>query len=298
MKIIYRGLRPADTDAAVDLLAQTGAVDNRHRLRTALASTGESTTALTAEHDGRVVGAALLAAEATYAGTRTATVAVAEALRGNGIGTALARRLSARMGPDAGIRAELCDDQPRGRHFAERHGLRVSAHSIGWIRPVEPGTGTSTAARDAAHAAGVRIRSTTVDAEPDVVIAVAADALRTLPGSAGYRPVFDTAEAVLSRFAPGSHLLVAEGELGTAGLGILRPVPRTGQWYTDATMVVSRYRRRGVARALKWAQLAAAAQGGAESVTAHNHEHNTAIIALNESVGMQPHTGYWTFTRE
>ncbi len=138
------------------------------------------------------------------------------------------------------------------------------------------------------------IRSTTFGASKDLAVSVLSASTAGLPSNTG-RPVDPSAAA--AHFDPDSIVLLAETPSGAAGLTMIAPSAQPGVWQTQATGVPVAYRGRGVARALKLAGLRYARAAGGERMETQNDSRNTAILALNASVGMEPTVGFWTFVR-
>ncbi|MBQ0901525.1 GNAT family N-acetyltransferase [Micromonospora sp. U21] len=90
-----------------------------------------------AERSGEIVGAGKLTAEPAWPGTVSALVAVAERDRGRGIGSALAAELNRwaelNLRPQHVVISTLRDDLDRGWGFAQRYGLVVTRHNVGWF---------------------------------------------------------------------------------------------------------------------------------------------------------------------
>ncbi|MFI5844072.1 GNAT family N-acetyltransferase [Catenuloplanes sp. NPDC051500] len=284
--------RERDIPEAVLLLELTSAADGRFRWRRALEDPG--TRAVVAVDGGRVVGAGLVGTVPDFRGQSPIGLAVAPEVRGRGIGTALAGELAALASGQSGIFAmTLRDDLPGGLRFAERAGLAVVNHCTGWtIRLADP-QALRAAAGEAAARSGVRLDETTMGESRDRFVAAAADSVAGMPTDT---PID------LERFAAGmpdeTVLLFASDAGGTAGVCLIRPDGEAGGWHTSYTGVVTRCRRRGVARALKLASFAAAAARGGTAMHGENDDRNAPMLALSAAVGMRRGLGYWALAGE
>ncbi|MEU4339487.1 GNAT family N-acetyltransferase, partial [Micromonospora lupini] len=200
--VTIRALRPADVAAAADLLVLAAGDDKRHRLieRLGSAGAGEVHHALVAERSGVIVAAGKITAEPAWPGTVSALVAVAPQERGQGLGTALAEQLAAwaldNLGPEHVLISSLRDDLDAGRRFAERYGLVVTRHSVGW-RFELAGRGDEVAERAvrAADAAGVRVRIADFNAEEATILECIGRTLPGLPLPGGEDQGVDVAQA-------------------------------------------------------------------------------------------------------
>jgi RimJ/RimL family protein N-acetyltransferase len=118
-----------------------------------------------------------------------------------------------------------------------------------------------------------------------------------LPLPYGDRPV--DVRARLREFPAETVYLLADSlDSGTgrpAGMSIL--IPQEESWYVRFTGTDPDFRGQGLAAAVKVASLLTAHRAGAQSVTTHNDESNTAIIRANKALGMVPDVGYWSLSR-
>ncbi|MGI5522340.1 GNAT family N-acetyltransferase [Micromonospora sp. CA-259024] len=305
--VTIRPLRTADIAAATDLLVLAAGGDKRHRLLDQLASaeTGQIHHAVVAERSEVIVGAGKLTTEPAFPGTVSALVAVAEADRGRGVGTALAADLTGwaerHLGPEHVVTSTLRDDLDRGRRFAQRYGLVVNRHSVGWRFDL-PGHGDDLAERAArtADAAGVKVRVADLKAEEAAIVECIGRTLPGLPVPGAEGQQVDLAHA--RRVIPDdATVLVAEVRdapgVPPCGLTVVTPQAGTGDWYTVYTGVAVAWRGRGVATALKAGALDQAYRSGARAVTTHNDDGNEPILRANRAFGMRPSVGYWSLLR-
>jgi mycothiol synthase len=304
---LIRPMGPDDLATSIELWMTTSAYDIRRRLgdRLAAEELEDDRFVLVAELDGTVVGAAKLTTERAFPGTASALVAVHEAERGKGIGTALAGMLAGRFESFGGISAVTCairDDLDRGREFAERYGFVKTGHSLG-LRLDLPGPVMALAgqADRAADAARVRTRTTRPDAEREEVMDCIVRCFAGLPipfgDGQGYDPHADTG------LLPDDAIVVLAEPLDEpgrpCGVTVAVPEPDSGAWHIGFTGVDPGHRRRGVAAAVKTASLVAVHEVGARAVTTLNDESNH-VLSLNRKLGMRQvagQAGYWGMTR-
>ncbi|GIF73957.1 GNAT family N-acetyltransferase [Asanoa siamensis] len=305
--VVIRPLQAADLDRAVDLLVLTTGEHRRFRLVERLtngAVTGPH-HAVVAERGGLVVGAAHLTAEPTFPGTVAAHVAVDAFHRGEGIGTVLAAEVewaAARLGRGQVLTSALRDDLPDGRRFAERHGMRVTAHSLGWrydlTGPGADGAQLAARAGASAAAAGIRVRRGDLVCEEAEIMLCLGRSMTGLPLPGEQGQHVDLAQAWRTIPRDGVVLLAEKDGLGApVAMSIISPLRKGTDWYTVYTGVVEAHRGRGIAKALKAADLAYARAAGAAGLTTHNDVTNRAILRTNGRFGMRPSVGYWNLTR-
>ncbi|RKR92162.1 acetyltransferase (GNAT) family protein [Micromonospora pisi] len=293
----------ADLKPTIELLVLAAGADKRHRLteRLTSAAADEIHYAFVAERAGTVIGAGKLTSEPVFPGTASTLVAVAEEHRGGGVGTALAAKLSEaarELPPGTVVTSTLRDDLDRGRRFAERYGLAVTHHSVGWRFDLagrgEEVTGLATAA---AERAGIRIQVTDLKSDDATVMACVGRTLVGLPVPGGENQDVDLAQ-IRRYFSDTSVVLLAEpldpGQSAPWGLSIVDEQVGTGDWYTVYTGVEVARRGAGVASALKTAALRYAYDVGAVALTTHNDDTNEPILRLNRALGMAPSVGYWS----
>jgi mycothiol synthase len=248
--------------------------------------------AFLARIDGLAVGAGLCfkAAGLDDDAMGFADVCVLAGYRRRGVGTALARAVSAH-GRSLGLErlfVEAREDTPEASAFVERRGFveverqKALALDLGETDLPEP-----------APPEGVRIvtRAERPDVERDLyALSLAASA--DIPGpDADYQPTFEQWRAIEierpSRRAELMFVAFAGDEVvGYAGLEAYGRVASHG-----LTTVRRDWCRRGVARALKLSQLHAARAAGFERVVTESEERNEPMRRLNESLGFQPIPG-------
>ncbi|MEV4759986.1 GNAT family N-acetyltransferase [Micromonospora sp. NPDC049559] len=292
-----------DVGRSIDLLVLSAGTQRRHWLvqhLTAGPDTEVHHAFVATQHDS-LVGAAHLISEPAF-GTVSACVAVAPGSRGQGIGTALANELdlaARRLRPSLSVTSTLRDDLEQGRRFAQRYGLAVTSHSVGWRFDLTGAVGdlAERAARSARQA-GVRVRRADLVAEEADVLDCIGRSMAglPLPGRAKQEP--DLTQ-IRRRIPDDALVLLAESDAVPypVGTSIITPQADLADWYTVYTGVVVAHRGQGIAGALKAAAMLAARDAGAPGLTTHNDDTNEAILRTNRRFGMRPSVGFWTLTR-
>lgn len=219
-----------------------------------------------------------------------ARVDVVPALRRRGIGAALHRAISghARALRLVGFLIEVREDDPDSQAFLERRGYveveRQKALVLD-LRSVEP----------AALEPPRGIRIVTRAERPDVVdgmFEAAREAHLDIPGLDGaYDPSFEEWRAHEidrpSRLPEYTFVALYGDEI--VGYAALDVFPNAV--YHGLTAVRRTWRGRGIARALKLTQIAAAKAAGFERLETESEEQNVPMRRLNESLGYRPEPG-------
>jgi mycothiol synthase len=235
---------------------------------------------LLAEVDRQVAGCGI-AALSDFGDRAFVAARVLPPFRRHGVGTALVRALCehGRALGRTGVNAFVYADDPGSMAFAERFGLAVSDYQLQQVRRVadEP---------PPAIPDGIRLQA--LDGRRDEILHEVWPVAREgyadlpLPGAVDYR------EDVWLRWEatrPDGSFVAYEGDapIGYAGLMEHANGPATAE---HGLTVVRRDRRgRGVARALKRAQLHWAAQNGVVELVTWTQKGNEAMQALNHSLG-------------
>ncbi|GGW16927.1 GNAT family N-acetyltransferase [Streptomyces globisporus] len=303
---VVRAPDATDIDDVVELLTVASAYDNRPQLRRMLAAGAEGDTSRVwvAEREGDVVGAAALTEMPSLPGSVSARIAVRESERGQGLGTALADEVVAAVDARTGSGAVTCalrDDLPRGRLFAERYGLAVTNHNIGWsIDLCQSEEDLQKHLVRHTDRAAVRLRRADVDTESALVMAVASRCVIGFPVPFGTGRNVDMRSA-LNAVPRDATVFLAESDEEAGGpprgLAVMAPGAGGTVWHTVFTGVDPDHRRRGVGSALKAAVLMEARRAGARVVTALSDEANEPITRLNRAIGMERTVGYWSLAR-
>jgi GNAT superfamily N-acetyltransferase len=254
---------------------------------------------LLAEEDGTAVGAGRLTPGwHSPAGVARADVRVPAEARGRGIGAALLAELQRRadeLGAST-LEVEVRDDDAGSLAWTERQGFREIGRSVRLaldltaIEPpaVEPPEG---------------IEVVTWAERPELargIYGVACEAYPDEPGSGDVE--VEPFEAWLSQDMQGSgdradavFVALAAGEV--AGYAKLSMSVRAGFVLHDMTGVKRAFRGRGIASALKRAEIAWAKREGFRTLETFNNEENAPIRALNEKHGYRPAVGSVTLRR-
>ena len=239
--------------------------------------------------DGRVVGSAHGAVTPQRPDLVRLLLTVLGEARGRGVGTALYESTSAwarARGIDT-IEAVVADNDPESLAFAERRGFAEHKREGGLVLdltlaeppPVEPPAG---------------VELVRWDERPELargIHEVQAEAWFDIPGSDDRVPEpFDSWFARHGQAGPHTFVALAGDEVvGYAKLGptIARPTVADNH----LTAVKRAWRRRGIARALKTAQIAWAKEHGFEQLRTRNEERNEPMWRLNEELGYEPAVG-------
>jgi len=213
--------------------------------------------------------------------------------RRQGIGAALYRELSAQTSTRRSLQVEAYEDEAAAFAFlADRHFVEVARHSEvernvrdGELPPIAPPPG---------------IRITTRRERPDLVEAmyqVALEAIADLPGEelddVGSLEEWRAWDIDRPSCDPDLCLIALHQDEVVAYAILMRA--RSGIAAHGLTGVKRAFRGRGIAAALKRAQLHAAKAAGFDRVATENIETNAAIRHLNEKLGYRPVPGAIVF---
>jgi GNAT superfamily N-acetyltransferase len=211
-------------------------------------------------------------------------ISVVPGRRGNGIGSAMLAWESdrARLLGKQQLQFEVRQSDAYSRGFLERRGYErvggeeaVTLELGGEAPSAEPPDG---------------IRLVTLEERPDVAEAmyeVFAEAEQDVPGEDVGTSYEDWRSFNVDRptRAPAFSFVALAGDevVGYAQLDVFETEARHGY-----TAVKRAWRRRGIARALKHAQIAAATERGLERLITQSEERNLAMRTLNEQLGYRP----------
>lgn len=211
--------------------------------------------------------------------------------RREGIATQLLAHLGRHAGArgKSGFESEVYTDDPSGLAFALARGFAEDWREQVLRLPLAGREPPALAARD-----GVRVRMLDPARESLAdVHAVAREALADVPGgtmpmTAGdlgwWRRVWIDTPA-----ARAGCLFAAEVDGTTVGYALLTVSPaRPGVGFHAITAVARTARGRGIAGALKRAQIAWAIERGLDELDAHNEATNEAMLAVNLRLGYEP----------
>jgi GNAT superfamily N-acetyltransferase len=254
---------------------------------------------LLAEDDGTAVGAGRLTPGwHSPPGVARADVRVVPTARGRGVGSALLDELQRRadaLGAQT-LEVEVRDDDSGSLAWTEQRGFREIGRSVRLALDL-------TATEEPAVSPPEGIEIVTWADRPELargIYEVACEAYPDEPGSGDVEmePFADW----LSQDMQGSgdrpdavFVALAGGEV--AGYAKLSTSVREGYVLHDMTGVRRSFRGRGIASALKRAEIAWAKREGFRTLETFNDEQNAPIRALNEKHGYRPATGSVTLRR-
>ena len=248
---------------------------------------------LLAREDGVVLGSGFAALFPGLPESPRVMVTVPPRHRRRGAGTALYSALSdwARERGLETLEAVLADNDPDSLAFAERRGFVVERHEKGVALdltaieppPVEPPPGVEIVTWADRPELARGLFEISLDASPDV------------PGYEDEE--HEPFEAWLAHDMQGpgdrpeaTFVAVAGDEaVGYAKFSLSSTAPTRA--YHDLTAVKRAWRGRGIARALKSAQIGWAKANGFELLKTTNDERNTPMRRLNEQLGYEPWIG-------
>jgi GNAT superfamily N-acetyltransferase len=251
---------------------------------------------LLAEEDGRAVGSGRLTPGwHSPPGVARADVRVLAEARGRGIGAALLEELQRRSEAST-LEVEVRDDDPGSLAWTEGEGFEETSRTVRLALDL-------TAIEEPAVEPPEGIEIVTWAERPELargIYEVACEAYPDEPGSGDVE--MEPFEGWLSQDMQGSgdradavFVALASGEV--AGYAKLSMSARLGYVMHDMTGVKRSYRGRGIASALKRAEIAWAKREGFRTLETFNDEENAPIRALNEKHGYKPATGSVTLRR-
>ena len=248
---------------------------------------------LLARENGAVLGSGLAALFVGLPESPRVMVTVPPPHRGLGAGTKLYSALSdwARERGLETFEAVLADNDPDSLAFAQRRGFTVERHEKGVALdltaieppPVEPPHGVDIVSWADRPELARALFEISVEASPDVP---------------GYEDeTHEPFEAWLAHDMQGpgdrpeATFVAVAGDVavGYAKFSLSSTDPTRA--YHDLTAVKRAWRGRGIARALKSAQIGWAKANGFEQLKTTNDERNTAMRRLNEQLGYRPWIG-------
>jgi GNAT superfamily N-acetyltransferase len=254
---------------------------------------------LLAEEDRTAVGAGRLTPGwHSPPGVTRADVRVTPAARGHGVGDALLGELQRRaeaIGTPT-LEVEVRDDDPGSLAWSERSGFREVARSVrlglDLTRIEEPAVAPPDGIEIVAWAEQPELARGIYD--------VACEAYPDEPGSVDVE--MEPFEGWLAQDMQGSGdradaVFVALAGDEVAGYAKLAMSVRVGYVLHDMTGVKRSFRGRGIASALKRAEIAWAKREGFRTLETFNDELNAPIRALNEKHGYRPARGTITLRR-
>jgi len=292
-------IRPAQTDEDLErFLAVTARVTPEDRITVAevrLIEQRIETVHLLAAESGEPVGAARVGRN-PYAPKRTAAFANVTVLsehRRRGTGSKLYRAVSdwARARQFDSLEGHLCDDDPDSLMWAQHREFVETTRELRVELDV-----TSTEPPRANPPAGIEIVAWAERPElARAMYAVACEAYNDIPGNED--DVMEPYEDWLAHDMggpgdkPEATFIALDGDavVGYAKFSLTEAQPTVA--YHDLTAVKRAWRGRGIAGALKRAEIAWAKGAGYERLSTTNEERNEPIRRLNERLGYRPAPG-------
>jgi mycothiol synthase len=255
---------------------------------------------LLAELDGSPVGSGLGVLQKTDPGVALTVIAVRAESRRQGVGSALFAELRQWAAENGAVRLETWVDagDEASLAYARARGFEIVAREVGLELDLRTASVDAPSPPRGINLVRLADRPELADAMYDV----ADEAMRDVPGSEEYVlfPREEFAERHLHRphgLAEGTFVAIAEDEV--VGYAKLRPVEaRPGAALNGLTAVKRAWRGRGIAGALKRAQIAWAAEAGYERLVSAVEERNEPIRRLNERLGYRPVPGRITLRRD
>ena len=255
-------------------------------------ATTRAYAAFLARRDGIEIGSAASAVLPTRPDRGWTIVSVLPEHRRHGVGTALYRTVSGwlcELGIDR-IRAPVCEDDVESIGFAERRGFRETernAMAVLDLRELDPAP--------VAPPPGIEV--TTWAERPELTPAIFEVAREALPDIPGAERQPDTLQNWLTHFGRPSSprdatfvALAGAEVVGYAQLTTTAAQPQAA--FHDMTAVKRAWRGRGIAGALKRAQIAWAKEHGYERLETENEARNEPIRRLNSALGYRPALGH------
>jgi mycothiol synthase len=240
--------------------------------------------------DGRPVGAArcLEQGDLRHTDVAVAFFGVRPGERGQGVGSALYGAVSehARGLGKAELQVDLWEDELDGRRFLEPRGF-VEVERFARVR-LELGEARLP---DSAPPPGVEVVpfERCLELVPQLY-EVAREAAADMPSTDPVEFSFDDWYGWEVRRETLRHDLgqvaLAEGE--PIGFGTVAVVGESREGWNSITAVARAWRRRGVATAIKRAQIEAARRAGLEALTTFSEMRNVPMRTLNERLGYRP----------
>ena len=226
-------------------------------------------------HEG---GGYAFVARSSVPGSAYAMVRVRTDARRGGIGSALLAAVRTHAASAGFERAwgRVSEADPASLEFASRRGFEEAARDVTVVRELAPGDGETAPGivelRDEHLRGAYRV---CVECIPEIHVPQRAEA-----------PPFDEWLEREARHSPLAFVAVCDGEV--VGYARLYETGTPHRLENGLTAVLPSHRRRGIAIALKRAELAWAAEHGYREVVTEMAGDNTAIRAVNERLGYRP----------
>jgi GNAT superfamily N-acetyltransferase len=236
-------------------------------------------------------GSAAAAIQPQHPDACFALITVRREHRRQGAGAALYEAVSAWAAERRvdSLETRVLDDDPSGLAFARRRGFEEISVEAGLELDVR------TARIDATLPEGVEIVSLAERPElAEATFDVAVDAIPDVPGDHGWIPPPRERwvdEQLLGPATPPDALLVAVTDSEVVAYAKLRLAPDGRTAVHGMTAVKRAWRGRGIATALKNAQIGWAKERGLERLRADNERRNEPMLRVNQRLGYQPAAG-------
>lgn len=232
------------------------------------------------------------------------TVVVKKEYRGQGIGGQLLQHL-VQWGEGLGatkLVAEIWDDDPAARLFAERRGFSVDRHAFQSVLELETANDrilNETELFERLEAEGIRIRTFAEEGETEEneakIYRVYLETLADIPGFMGEAPdreEWSKWHLRVEGYAPERVLLAVDAKDGRyVAVSNIPYKEATGGVYHEYTGVCREYRGRKIAQALKIRAVQLAKRRGAAYLKTDNDSLNGPILKVNQSLGYVPLRG-------
>ncbi|MBB6672041.1 GNAT family N-acetyltransferase [Cohnella nanjingensis] len=229
------------------------------------------------------------------------TLVVAEAYRGQGVGSELLRHV---LGWGGGLGAttlitEVWDDQPASLRFAQRRGFVIERHGYQSVLQMDRTDLKALNADETLRRLEREgLRFTTLAEEPGEeserkLYALYKETLVDIPGYIGEVPeIGEWRKWYLQAdgYAPDQVLIAADGDRYAGVTNVLHHAATNGM-YHEYTGVGRAYRGRGVALGLKLLAVRLAARRGAAYIRTDNDSTNEPILKINRRLGYEPLRG-------
>lgn len=260
-------------------------------------------TTLAIDESGRAIGYRDVERETWMApGHFYIKIIVAPEARGQGLGRQMyadALQVACDHGATH-LESNVRDDDPVSLKFAETRGFKVERHSFESTLDLATFDESRFADLKArAEAQGFRFFSLAeagvTDENKHRLYEINRAAALDIPGSDGTFPdfyafsknVFDA-----SWFRADMQLLAADGDRWV-GLGAIALYPADNHAYSAFTGVLSDYRGRKLAQALKVQTIQLARREGMRYIRTHNDSENAPMLAVNRKLGYKPQPGVY-----
>lgn len=235
-----------------------------------------------AELDGEIVGGGL-ADRSGLVGHGTVWTGVLEDARRGGVGSALLAAAVVHV-RELGIDSLVChvDGGDEGsRTFAERFGFAESDRQVEQVLHVRPAA--------VAPEFPPELTVTTVSERPELLRAAYDLAVEAFEDMAHHTPASTTLDEWLEEEAtlPGGSFVVLAGDQVVGYSGLMRDREDPARAEDGLTAVRRAWRGRGIARALKQAELAWASENGLREIVTWTQRGNEGMRRLNEQLGYE-----------